>query len=221
MGTKTADREHAKTYRSPFGRWDVTAPAFMAQAVTAPSVADVPLRVVAENSMLRNIPGGRAPKRPVNPNRINARERALRAVADATPKAPMTRTSVSTVAAPAGQRQFTYAEVDALAAKIPAGRYALPRAQASEAGNTVTFFEVQEYRGRRRIVQLVGSIGTFAQQTLKLHLQFFALTHIAADPKAAAVLFGHETNTCGRCGSPLTNDASRARGLGPKCAQVF
>jgi hypothetical protein len=223
MGTKTADREHAKTYRSPFGRWDVTAPDFMAERVTTPSVASVPLRVVAEASPLRNIPGGRAP-RTLSAGRAAARERAQRVVADATPKAPMTRTSVSTVAAPAARPRRTYAEVDAIAAKLPVGRYALPRTKASEAGNTVTFFEIRKVQGANRIVQLVGGVGDFTRQSLPLELQFFALLHIGEDITSAAALYGKEAHACGFCAargrfSPLTNDRSRKAGYGEHCAK--
>lgn len=129
---------------------------------------------------------------------------------------PVARPAVASV----GTRP-TFKEVNDLAASIPTGMYALPRKEASTSGNTVTFFKIHEFRGGHRIVQLIGSVGAFAEQPLALELQFFALTHIKENAKAAAVLFGKETNTCGRCGSPLTNDASRARGLGPKCARAY
>ena len=45
-----------------------------------------------------------------------------------------------------------------------------------------------------------------------------ALTAIAADPKAAAVAYGHLTSTCSCCGRPLEDEASVARGIGPICA---
>lgn len=37
-------------------------------------------------------------------------------------------------------------------------------------------------------------------------------------PKAAMLLFGQELGSCGHCGRMLTNDESRARGIGPVCA---
>jgi hypothetical protein len=45
-----------------------------------------------------------------------------------------------------------------------------------------------------------------------------ALTWIKANPREAAELFGRLTETCGRCGRALSDDDSRARGLGPVCA---
>ena len=44
------------------------------------------------------------------------------------------------------------------------------------------------------------------------------LTAIAADPKAAAVRFGRETNHCALCNRELTDEGSRAAGIGPTCA---
>jgi hypothetical protein len=45
-----------------------------------------------------------------------------------------------------------------------------------------------------------------------------ALTWIKANQREAAALFGRLTETCGRCGRDLSDDDSRARGLGPVCA---
>jgi hypothetical protein len=44
------------------------------------------------------------------------------------------------------------------------------------------------------------------------------LEWIKANPREAAELFGRLTETCGRCGRDLSDDDSRARGLGPVCA---
>jgi hypothetical protein len=44
------------------------------------------------------------------------------------------------------------------------------------------------------------------------------LEWIKANPREAAELFGRLTETCGRCGRELSDDDSRARGLGPVCA---
>lgn len=44
------------------------------------------------------------------------------------------------------------------------------------------------------------------------------LETIAADPQAASVLYGHELGECGVCGRTLTDEDSRARGIGPVCA---
>ena len=41
---------------------------------------------------------------------------------------------------------------------------------------------------------------------------------IAVDPEAASRTYGREIGACGRCGRVLTNDQSRAEGIGPICA---
>lgn len=42
---------------------------------------------------------------------------------------------------------------------------------------------------------------------------------IAANPKEAAIRYGHELGQCGICGRTLTDEESRARGIGPVCAE--
>ena len=44
------------------------------------------------------------------------------------------------------------------------------------------------------------------------------LDAILADPKAAAALYGHELGECAICHRSLTDEASRAVGIGPVCA---
>lgn len=46
-----------------------------------------------------------------------------------------------------------------------------------------------------------------------------ALEWIKENQRDAAALFGRLTETCGRCGRDLSNDESRAIGLGPVCAE--
>lgn len=41
---------------------------------------------------------------------------------------------------------------------------------------------------------------------------------VAADVPAAIIRYGKELGICGACSSPLTNDESRANGIGPVCA---
>jgi hypothetical protein len=45
------------------------------------------------------------------------------------------------------------------------------------------------------------------------------LTSIATDPAAASARYGHELGKCGVCNTTLTNEESRARGIGPVCAR--
>jgi len=44
---------------------------------------------------------------------------------------------------------------------------------------------------------------------------------IAADPLTAMVRYGHELGRCGNCGRALTDETSRAAGIGPDCAQAL
>lgn len=113
---------------------------------------------------------------------------------------------------------LSYAEVDAMVNTVAPGRYALRRAQATEAGNTVTFFKVFETRRGNRIVQLVANGGMdYDQQTLPLKHQWHAARHIAEDRIAALELYGQETGTCGDCGRALSDETSRRIGRGPVC----
>ena len=113
---------------------------------------------------------------------------------------------------------LSYAEVDAMVNTVAPGRYALRRAQATEAGNTVTFFKVFETRRGNRIVQLIANGGMdYTEQALPLKHQWHAARHIAEDRIAALELYGQETGTCGDCGRALSDETSRRIGRGPIC----
>lgn len=45
------------------------------------------------------------------------------------------------------------------------------------------------------------------------------LAEIASDPQAAMKLYGHSLGKCGHCNRTLTDEASRAAGIGPICAR--
>lgn len=222
---KALDREHAKTYRNPFGRWDITAPTYMAGSAPVmdhPAVAEAPLRTVsaALAADLRVAQGALAPRtsRVAPAARAAARERTQAFVAaNARPKPQAPIATVQT----AESKRERFARLDAMANALPEGCYALPRRAEAGAGQSMYFFKIYKTRRGNRIVMLTGGVGAFAQHTMSTNYQEVALTKIAADPKAAAVRFGHETGTCARCGSPLTEDKSRARGLGPVCVTKY
>jgi hypothetical protein len=156
---------------------------------------------------------------------------ALRTVTDRPAGATRTVRPVRpTVATPAPARPAspTFAEVDALLAQIPTGRYALPRTVASGSGNMITFFEVRELKrtGKRQIVQLIGSTGDYERQPLRLNLQFHAARHILESIEHAAALYGRTAKECGFCAasgrtSPLSNSRSLAVGYGQGCAEKY
>ncbi len=60
-----------------------------------------------------------------------------------------------------------------------------------------------------------------AYHRLEKGAQIGVLGRIAADPRAAAKLYAQEVGQCSQCNSPLTDDESRARGMGPVCAGRF
>lgn len=132
-------------------------------------------------------------------------------------KAPATVQRVRT--ADDGPR-LTFAEVDALAKQVPAGRYALPKRNPT-ADNDVTFFEVAELRNGAHVIRmLVGAPGAFQAHPMKLRMQWFAYTHLLEGLEDAAVLFGRKTRRCYKCNSPLTNRISRDAGIGPDCRKA-
>jgi hypothetical protein len=114
----------------------------------------------------------------------------------------------------------TFAQADAAVAKLAPGRYALPRTTPDGSGNMINFFKVFETRKGNRIVMLIArGSGDYSEVRLSVGHQIAAAKHIAEDSMAAMVLYGRETATCGRCGRALSNDASRAAGIGPECAK--
>ena len=133
--------------------------------------------------------------------------------------APVARPAVASVGNP---DRPTYKQINDLSATIPTGFYALPkRDDAKNASQPTYHFKIHKFRGGHRIVMVTGGVGAFVEVPMKAAWQWVALQKIAADPKAAAQLFGRETGTCGRCSSPLTDVKSRERGLGPHCARQY
>lgn len=176
-----------------------------------------PLREVAREqaAALRSVgsTGSRADARRSMQTRVDAVRTAQAA------PAPVARPAVASV----GTRP-TFKQVDARAAEVPVGMYALPRTRPSSNGNMTTFFKVHKFRGGHRIVQLVGAPGDYQELPLKVEEQWAALGHILENVAAAASLYGREAKECGFCAangrrSVLTNDRSRAVGYGQSCAE--
>lgn len=101
---------------------------------------------------------------------------------------------------------------------VPAGRYAV----TGEQGQTV-FLKVDRpaegtYAGRTFVkVQASDEYHPMALPVAKA-----LLAKILADGlKAASIRYGKELGFCGVCGRILTDETSRAEGIGPKCAQRF
>ena len=107
---------------------------------------------------------------------------------------------------------------------VPAGRYAVPGGdtrlkvmiQKPGKGKWEGFVFVRDAaaygEGNRYGLQAPGQ--TYRGQIVE------QLKAIAADPEAAAVAYGRLTSVCSRCGRPLEDETSVARGIGPVCAQL-
>lgn len=96
------------------------------------------------------------------------------------------------------------------AATVEDGRYAV------EEDGTLKFFKVKN--GRRAgfvFLDIQASDEWHSVRNLGRIRSVLAL--IAQDPHAAMVRYGHELGECGRCGRTLTDEASRAAGIGPVC----
>lgn len=110
------------------------------------------------------------------------------------------------------------ADYGQVAAQVPAGRYAVE----SDAGR-LTFVHVDkptegQYKGRTFVSVRAGDEEHKAYGPQGLGL----LRKILADgPKAASIRYGKELGVCGHCGRTLTDEASRAAGIGPVCASKF
>lgn len=95
---------------------------------------------------------------------------------------------------------------------LPAARY------ATLDGEKVDFWRVEvSSTGMRFIVRLIGSPGDFRKVRVPKSTQVAVLVEIAADPATAMMAFAAHFTACGRCCAPLTDEVSRARGLGPDC----
>jgi len=115
---------------------------------------------------------------------------------------------------------------------VPAARYALTAPDGS-----LSFWQVDrptkgKWAGYIFVKSLHGSPGDFRQGRVTRGEQTDILRRIAADafrdgdrsltgPEAAAVRFSRHFTVCAACLAPLTDEESRARGLGPICAKRF
>lgn len=118
------------------------------------------------------------------------------------------------VAATRGAGVVPVAANDVEVLDVPAGRYAV------EDNGTLKFYKVDvpgpesKWHGRTFVKVMASDTeypvkGAGARRVLSL---------IARDPKAAMLRYGMEIGSCGHCGRTLTNEDSRAAGIGPICA---
>lgn len=101
---------------------------------------------------------------------------------------------------------------------MPAGRYAL-----HWEGEGWWFYQVDKpsegrWKGYTFVKRLIGAPGDYRKVPLNRDQADEALEAIDEDPRAAALDYGLQSGVCGVCSSPLTNEESLKRGIGPICA---
>lgn len=158
--------------------------------------------------------------------RAQAREALEAVAAHAVSDAEKERMAKASEAA----RLDTRVNVSESLAKIPEGCYALDSAPDA-AGKTHTVFWILDKPASGRWagwaflkVQQGPSEGRFASirpDYLATPACASVLSRIAADPLAASRRYGRELGRCGVCSAPLTNEESRAEGIGPICKAKF
>lgn len=99
--------------------------------------------------------------------------------------------------------------------EVPKGRYAIENADG-----VLTFYHVGVRQGEV-VIDVKAGPNTheipFTEKGYTTILQAI----LDAGVKAATVRYGHELGCCGVCGRDLTDETSRAAGIGPVCAQRF
>jgi hypothetical protein len=77
-------------------------------------------------------------------------------------------------------------------------------------------------KGKRRVQRFLGGQGPIRIEYAEAMLFAKAIAALTeAERQAAQVLFGRELGQCGCCGKPLTDQESRAKGIGPVCDKAF
>ena len=102
-------------------------------------------------------------------------------------------------------------------AKVPDGRYAV------EIDGTTKFYRVNtpsqgKWKGYT-FVEVQASDDLYPVRDRHARMAIF--DRIGNDPKAASALYGQRIGRCGVCGRTLTDEESRALGIGPICIQGF
>ncbi|UJE15695.1 hypothetical protein SEA_LIGMA_40 [Gordonia phage Ligma] len=104
---------------------------------------------------------------------------------------------------------------------VPAGRYAV--ATEDGATNALAFYKVDRpTEGRwagRVFVKLMQSDDERSLNWATTKAVLAKIAEVGAE--AASAAYGREIGDCGVCGRTLTNDESRAVGIGPKCREKF
>ena len=71
--------------------------------------------------------------------------------------------------------------------------------------------------GRSRTVRVVGGHPEFSIQGPTARIVLERILDAPGGPEAAAAKYGQEIGQCGMCNRVLTDEVSRAAGIGPVC----
>ena len=108
---------------------------------------------------------------------------------------------------------------------LPKSKYAIPTGlvagAVSENVDDMLFIEIRTYMERTYMRRLHGSMGEFRRTRLSRADESVIVGVLSADPVRFITEFGKRYACCGKCGSPLTDEKSRARFLGPDCAKAL
>jgi Family of unknown function (DUF6011) len=98
---------------------------------------------------------------------------------------------------------------------VPAGRYAL----VDEHGTTKFYKVDRPDKGKWEGWTFLKALASDTEYPIRNEESRRAiLAEIASDVQGALARYGHEIGACGVCGRTLTDEASRAAGIGPICA---
>lgn len=102
--------------------------------------------------------------------------------------------------------------------EVPQGKYALDTSADERHVNDVEFFNLYVAHGADGPFYSLKMYVSDDLVKLPNARQREVLERIAEDPAAASAMYGAHRTRCGVCNRKLTNDDSRARGIGPVCA---
>lgn len=135
-----------------------------------------------------------------------------------TPTAPVVDTPAPKANAWARWRELA-AQLVATSPHPSGARFAVDTEEG--ATNTIAFWWIvpgkNHHEGKFWLRQVIGGQGAVRVRLSVEAMISIAEKIIAAGPQEAMIRFGLELETCGSCGRELTNDGSRAAGIGPKC----
>lgn len=101
---------------------------------------------------------------------------------------------------------------------VPAGRYAL----VDEQGVTKFYVVDRPEDGRWAGYTFLNALGSDERYPIRdRSTKARILGEIAADLDGARVRYGMEIGRCACCGRTLTDETSRAAGIGPDCARIY